>query len=145
ALLDATRVLEASTARDGLDLGAAAKPDLIVLDLGLPDLDGFEVCREIRRWSAAPIIVLTARHSDRDKVRLLDAGADDYITKPFSIEELGARIRVQLRRAMQRGYDSAPTTQVVGHLSIDVPGRTVRRNDRHPDELVRLTRTEWAV
>ena len=93
------RVLSAVTAEDGIDQAASARPDLIVLDLGLPDRDGLAVCREIRGWSSVPIIVLSARHSDRDKVALLDAGADDYVTKPFSTAELQARVRVQLRRA----------------------------------------------
>ena len=143
AVLDAARVIEAEYARDGIDLAAAVGPDLIILDLGLPDAEGLDVCREIRRWSAAPVIVLTARHGDRDKVRLLDAGADDYITKPFSAEELGARLRVQLRRAIARAYGAEAGTERIGHLSIDLPGRTVRRHDREPDELVKLTRTEW--
>src|SRR5471030_1024653 len=86
----AARIVEASTGRDGIDLAAAERPSLIVLDLGLPDLDGQHVCREIRQWSTAPIIVLSARHSDQEKVALLDAGADDYITKPFSPAELQA-------------------------------------------------------
>lgn len=145
ARLDVARVLEAEYARDGIELAASAGPDLVVLDLGLPDADGLEVCRELRRWSAAPIIVLTARHSEREKVRLLDAGADDYITKPFSSEELGARLRVQLRRAVMRGQSSQPGVQQYGHLSVDLPGRTVRRSDREPDELVRLTRIEWGI
>jgi two-component system, OmpR family, KDP operon response regulator KdpE len=143
ALLDVKHVIDAETARDGIALGASVGPDLVVLDLGLPDADGLEVCREFRRWSAAPIIVLTARHSDREKVRLLDAGADDYITKPFSAEEFGARLRVQLRRAMGRAYGAQPGVQMFGHISLDLPGRTIRRHDRQPDELVRLTRTEW--
>ena len=82
------RVLEASTGRTGIDLAAAEQPGLIVLDLGLPDIAGLEVCKEIRKWSSAPIVVLSARHSDREKALLLDAGADDYITKPFSTLEL---------------------------------------------------------
>lgn len=141
ALLDVTQVIEAETAREGLDLAASIGPDLIILDLGLPDGDGLDVCRELRRWSVAPIIVLTARDSHREKVRLLDAGADDYITKPFSAEELGARMRVQLRRAMSRAVGAEPGIQQFGHLSVDLPGRVVRRSDR--DEAVRLTRIEW--
>ncbi len=142
-LRDAKRVVEAEYARDGIALGASIGPDLVILDLGLPDADGMDVCREFRRWSAAPIIVLTARHSEREKVRLLDAGADDYITKPFNSEELGARLRVQLRRALTRGANTQAGIQRFAHLSVDLPGRTVRRDDREEDELVRLTRTEW--
>ena len=93
------RVVEAETGREGIDLAAAESPALIVLDLGLPDMPGIEVCREIRRWSPAPIIVLSARHADTEKVALLDAGADDYLTKPFSTIEFMARVRAQLRRA----------------------------------------------
>ena len=93
------RVIEAATGREAIDLAAAERPALIVLDLGLPDTQGIDVCREIRSWSDAPIIVLSARHSDQEKVALLDAGADDYLTKPFSPSELQARMRAQLRRS----------------------------------------------
>src|SRR5262245_1622802 len=92
------RVIEAVTGREGIDFAAAESPALIILDLGLPDMPGIEVCREIRRWSSAPIIVLSARHADTEKVALLDAGADDYLTKPFSTIELMARARAQPRR-----------------------------------------------
>src|SRR5947209_7242301 len=88
---DISRVLEAESGRAGIDLAASQHPDLIILDLGLPDTSGEDVCREIRGWSSAPIIVLSARHTDQEKVRLLDAGADDYMTKPFSSDELRAR------------------------------------------------------
>src|SRR5258706_4210725 len=87
------RLLEAGTAAVGIDLAAAQRPDLIILDLGLPDRPGEEVCREIRQWSTAPILVLSARHADEEKVRLLDGGADDYVTKPFSTSQLQARAR----------------------------------------------------
>src|SRR6185436_281974 len=80
---EAATVLEAASGREGIDVAAAERPQLIVLDLGLPDMDGIAVCREIRSWSSAPIIVLSARHSPQEKAALLDAGADDYITKPF--------------------------------------------------------------
>src|SRR5690349_23997340 len=99
ALGDEAKVIEASTGRDAIDQTAAQRPDLVVLDLGLPDMGGIEVCREIRTWSTTPILVLSARHSDAEKVALLDAGADDYITKPFSPSELQARVRALLRRA----------------------------------------------
>src|SRR4051812_40489646 len=84
----AERILEASSAAEGLDVAAAERPALVVLDLSLPDADGLDVCRDLRAFSAAPILVLSARHADDDKVRLLDAGADDYLTKPFSTAEL---------------------------------------------------------
>ncbi|HEU0014891.1 MAG TPA: response regulator, partial [Longimicrobium sp.] len=93
------RVVEAATGQEGIDRAAAEPPDLVVLDLGLPDVPGLSVCTEIRRWSSVPILVLSARHSEREKVALLDAGADDYLTKPFSPAELVARVRAQLRRA----------------------------------------------
>ncbi|HEY6827251.1 MAG TPA: response regulator, partial [Gemmatimonadaceae bacterium] len=91
------RVVEASTGRAGIDIAAAERPSLIVLDLGLPDMEGADVCRAIRSWSAAPIIVLSARGSVQEKAALLDAGADDYVAKPFSTSELQARVRAQLR------------------------------------------------
>src|SRR4051794_28067083 len=87
---DDARVIEAATGRQAVDLAAAERPDLIVLDLGLPDMPGVDVCREIRSWSGAPIIVLSARHADEEKIALLDAGADDYVTKPFNPSELQA-------------------------------------------------------
>ena len=93
------RVTEAATAHEGLDLAAAEQPALIILDLGLPDRDGAEVCQDLRTFTSAPILVLSARHSDHEKERLLDVGADDYVTKPFSTIELVARIKAQLRRA----------------------------------------------
>jgi two-component system KDP operon response regulator KdpE len=93
------RVLEADTGQGGIDLAAAEDPALVVLDLGLPDMEGIAVCREIRRWSSAPILVLSARHADTEKVALLDAGADDYITKPFSPRKLVERINTLLGQA----------------------------------------------
>src|SRR6185295_13121216 len=92
------RVLEASTVRDAIDQAAADRPDLVILDLGLPDADGREVLASVRSWSATPVLVLSARHSDAEKVALLDAGADDYLVKPFSPAELQARVRALLRR-----------------------------------------------
>src|SRR3982751_1899856 len=93
---DGARVLEAASGREGLDLAAAERPALIVLDLGLPDMTGADVCRDIRGWSAVPIVVLSARHSDEEKAAMLDLGADDYVTKPFSTRELQARVSAQL-------------------------------------------------
>jgi len=136
------RVLEAATGTDGADLAASELPDLIVLDLGLPDQAGLAVCREIRRWSSAPILVLSARHADTEKAALLDAGADDYITKPFSTVELLARVRAQLRRARQVSEASAPAERVVlGALTVDLTRRRVERGGT----LVHLTPTEWAL
>ncbi|HXD24138.1 MAG TPA: response regulator, partial [Gemmatimonadaceae bacterium] len=116
---DGTRVLEAATAREGLDIAAAERPDLIVLDLGLPDGSGEDVCRELRGWTQAPILVLSARHSDAEKVALFDAGGDDYVTKPFSPAELRARVRALLRRATT-GATAGATKIVREDLEIDL-------------------------
>ena len=134
------RVVEAATGREGIDLAATESPALIVLDLGLPDTPGIEVCREIRRWSSAPIIVLSARHADTEKVALLDAGADDYLTKPFSTIELMARARAQLRRP-QAGASPNDGTVAFGDVSVDLQKRRVER----AGELLHLTPTEWLL
>jgi two-component system, OmpR family, KDP operon response regulator KdpE len=135
---EAARVLEAGSAAEGEDLAAAERPDLIVLDLALPDATGLQVCRDIRAWSAAPIVVLSARHADADKVALLDAGADDYVTKPFSTAELKARVRAQLRRArLQQPRLDAPLE--TDGLRIDPACRVVSRGGA----TIHLTPTEW--
>jgi two-component system KDP operon response regulator KdpE len=138
AFQDGARVVEATTAREGIDAAAAERPDVVILDLGLPDLDGIEVCRELRRWSAAPVIVLSARHSDDEKVRLLDAGADDYVTKPFSTSELQARVRALLRRSA--AIEGGGSDRVcIGDLELDVAARLLRRRGA----VVHLTPIEW--
>ncbi|MFI5245686.1 MAG: response regulator [Gemmatimonadales bacterium] len=137
---DGTRVLEAGTAREGLDLAAAERPDLIVLDLGLPDGSGEETCRELRSWTQAPILVLSARHSDTEKVALFDAGSDDYVTKPFSSAELKARVRALLRRAAPGAVDGG-TRIVRDDLEIDLERRAVRLGDSP----VHLTPIEWEL
>ena len=134
------RVSEAATGSSGVDSAAAERPALIILDLGLPDRDGSDICRDLRTFTAAPIIVLSARHSDREKEKLLDAGADDYVTKPFSTLELAARIRAQLRRAaLNSSGGRKESVLTIGHLTVDLVGRTVKgaAGDVH------LTRTEW--
>ncbi len=138
----ADRVLEAETGAAALDLSAAERPELVVLDLGLPDMQGVDVCREIRRWSAAPIIVLSARHSEHEKVSLLNAGADDYVTKPFSVLELTARAKAQLRRS-RSGVNSAPASVPLnlGGLVIDFGARRVERDSRP----IHLTPIEWQI
>jgi len=137
---DFDRVIEAATGQDAMDEAAAQRPAVIVLDLGLPDMQGIAVCRAIRSWSDAPIVVLSARHSDTEKVALLDAGADDYVTKPFSTEEFQARVRAVLRRAT-RG-DSAGSSQVeFGTLVMDLAARTLTRGA----ERVHVTPTEWEL
>ena len=139
---DHARVLEAASGREGLDLAAAERPDLIVLDLGLPDMAGADVCRDIRGWSAVPIVVLSARHSDEEKAALLDLGADDYVTKPFSTLEFQARIRSHLRRAQLAAAPHAgePRIEVDG-LVIDLVKRSVTRDGT----LVHLTPIEWEL
>jgi two-component system KDP operon response regulator KdpE len=139
------RILEAGTGQQGIDLAVAEKPSLIVLDLGLPDRQGIDVCTELRRWSNAPIVVLSARHSDQEKASLLDSGADDYITKPFSTIELAARIRAHLRRAQtaaetaSTASDAAGNRIDLGHLVVDIGARKVLRDG----EPLHLTPIEW--
>ena len=142
ALLEvADRVLEAATGAQAIALAAAERPQLVVLDLGLPDLSGADVCREIRRFALMPIVVLSARHDETDKVQLLTLGADDYVTKPFSTVELLARVRAQLRRA-QAQRELAPEGPVLaGALSIDLARRVCLRNG----EAVHLTPIEWNI
>jgi two-component system, OmpR family, KDP operon response regulator KdpE len=133
-------VHEASTAAEGLALASVIRPDLIVLDIGLPDRDGLAVCRELRQWTTAPIVVLSARHAEDEKATLLDAGADDYVTKPFGERELRARVRAQLRRARIRPpAEEGPL--VLGDLTIDVGRRSVYREGA----AVHLTPTEWGL
>ncbi len=158
-------VSTASTGREALATAASRPPDAVILDLGLPDIDGTEVIVELRRWSRAPIIVLSGRASPGDKIGALDVGADDYVTKPFSMAELLARLRAVLRRD-----DPGPagvTEAVVGHCVIDLAAHTVtRRGEGTPpagtpaagtpaagtpaagtpaEEVVRLTPTEWRI
>lgn len=136
---DFGQILEAETGRRGIDVAAAQRPALIVLDLGLPDLDGVRVCQDIRKWSTVPIIVLSARHSDAEKVLLLNSGADDYVTKPFSTAEFQARVRAQLRRAGLA--DTPPDRGLVETcgLRIDLVNRVLTRDGEH----IHLTPTEW--
>jgi two-component system KDP operon response regulator KdpE len=138
---EGVRIIEAATGRDGTDLAAAERPWLVVLDLGLPDTAGVTVCREIRKWAIMPIIVLSARHSESEKIALLEAGADDYVTKPFSPAELRARVNAQLRRARLAETDAAGGVVQVGGLEIDPGARVLRRDG----EEIHLTSTEWDV
>jgi two-component system KDP operon response regulator KdpE len=117
------RLFAASTGGDGLVEAASRQPDIVILDLGLPDIDGLEVIRRLREWSSVPIVVLSARGQERDKVAALDAGADDYVEKPFASGELLARIRVALRRAARR--DTGEPTFTVGDLTVDLAKRRV--------------------
>jgi two-component system KDP operon response regulator KdpE len=135
------RILEAATGSEGIDLAAAEKPALIVLDLGLPDMPGIEVCREVRRWSNAAIVVLSARQSDQDKALLLDTGADDYITKPFSTLELAARIRANLRRVQGEPRAAVEQPMAIGELVVDLGARSIKRGDQP----IHLTPIEWEL
>jgi len=122
-------VLEAGTGREGISLIGSHKPDLIILDLSLPDIDGMAVIREAREWSQIPIIVLSARGQEKDKVAALDAGADDYPTKPFGVEELRARIRLALRHSARIafGEHEGETVLALDDLKIDSARRRVER------------------
>ncbi len=135
------RVSTASTGEEGLALAAASQPDAIILDLSLPDMDGVEVCKRLREWTHTPVIVLSVRESEADKVQALDAGADDYLTKPFGIDELLARIRVALRHAAAQGQVDQKTVITAGPLSIDLAQHVVRRDG----EEVKLTATEFKL
>ena len=137
------RGYEVEAAVDGeeaLLLAESFAPDLVVLDLNLPGISGFEVCRRLRTWSATPIIVLSVREDEGDKVEALDLGADDYQTKPFGIDELLARVRALLRRSEDRSAQVAPRFVSDG-LEIDLTARRVVRDG----DGVRLTKTEWAL
>jgi len=127
---------EAATGQEALTLVPATRPDLMILDLGLPDLDGVDVTRSLREWTHIPILILSVRSQESDKVAALDAGADDYITKPFGAGELLARIRVALRHASP---SEVASTFTVGDLSVDVSRRSVKVGDRG----VQLTPTEY--
>lgn len=125
---------------EALALTHSWDPELVVLDLNLPDIDGITVCRRLRAWSDVPIIVLSVREDESDKVEALDAGAEDYLTKPFGVDELLARVRVQLRRTDANEVRAAPRFEHEG-ISIDLDAHLVTRDD----EGVRLTKTEWAL
>jgi two-component system KDP operon response regulator KdpE len=118
-------VHEAESGERGLVEAATRKPDLVILDLGLPDLDGVEVVRRLREWSTVPVIVLSARTREQDKIAALDAGADDYLTKPFGVGELMARLRVALRHAASRGAPGEPAFRI-GGLAVDLVARRVQ-------------------
>lgn len=131
-------VHEAGTGKEAILIAAKARPDLIILDLGLPDTDGLCVIKQLREWTKTPVIILSVRDADADKVAALDAGADDYLTKPFSTEELLARLRVALRHTQPEPDRRLFTT---GDLQIDLTRRLVTRRG----EPVKLTPTEYAL
>ena len=140
---------EATTARDGLLQAAQRPPDLILLDLTLPDGDGIEVARSLRGWTQLPIVVLSARGQESDKIAALDVGADDYLTKPFGVGELAARIRVALRHAARRDPSPASATwqaEAEGRtVRVDLARRRVTLHDGGEESEVRLTPTEYKL
>ncbi len=132
---------DAHSGKDGLQQVAYDKPDVVILDLGLPDMDGLEVTKQLREWTAVPIIVLSARGNDKDKVDALDAGADDYLTKPFSVTELLARIRVALRHSARVNPDTGSSVFTTGDIRVDL----VRRQVFLKDDEVHLTPIEYKL
>ena len=153
-------VLTARTGREALAVAASQPPDAIILDLGLPDIDGTEVIVELRRWSKAPIIVLSGRSSPGDKIGALDVGADDYVTKPFAMGELLARLRAALRRDEPEAGQGRPHQATIGHWLVNLTTHQVTRvsggdgglpdgssggSSGGPEETLRLTPTEWRI
>jgi len=134
------RIFEAETGESGLVEAATRKPDLVILDLGLPDVDGVDVVSRLREWYTRPIIILSARSNEQDKIKALDAGADDYLTKPFGIGELMARIRVALRRTAREGA-TAETVFAFGDVKVDLGARRVFRGETE----VHLTPNEYRL
>lgn len=130
----------AESAKEGIKLITAHPPEIIILDLGLPDMDGLDVIKTVREWSSIPIIVLSARGQEEDKVNALELGADDYLTKPFGVPELLARLKVALRHARQSGAASTPVFEV-GDVSVDLEKRSVKVKG----EEVHLTPTEYKL
>jgi len=134
-------VIEAANGMEALSLWDAEQPQLLILDVMMPRMDGLEVCRRVRERSTVPIIVLTAMDAESDKVAAFDLGADDYLCKPFSVEELLARVRAVLRRADWYAQPPASEVRRYGDLTIDIDGHTVSRRD----QLIQLTPTEFAL
>jgi two-component system KDP operon response regulator KdpE len=132
------RVFDAATGTDGVLQAAQCRPDIILLDLGLPDLDGLDVLKRIREWSRVPVIILSVRDHEHDKIAALDHGADDYLTKPFNTGELLARLRAALRHIQPQGADAMFRN---GNLEVDLAARVVRKDGKE----VKLTPTEYAL
>lgn len=135
------QVLLAANGEEGLGLAATQSPDVVILDIGLPDREGHEVLREIRAWSAVPVLMLSVRDTESEKVKALDAGANDYVTKPFGIQELMARLRVLLRQGAKGGESDAAIRYGDDRLAVDLARREVTLDG----EPVSLTRKEFAV
>jgi two-component system KDP operon response regulator KdpE len=132
------QVAEAANGKQGLDEAVRQQPDLVLLDLGLPDIDGIEVLKRLREWTKAPILVVSVRYHEDEKINALDNGADDYVTKPFGPRELLARLRVAERH---RKVSTATTSFHCGHISVDFETRTVKRDEQK----IRLTATEYSI
>jgi two-component system KDP operon response regulator KdpE len=145
------RAYTVTTAADGADAireAARTAPDAIILDLGLPDMDGIKVIRAVRSWSSVPVIVLSGRADATEKVAALDAGADDYVTKPFAMNELLARLRAALRRPTAEGADGGGLSAVIGRWHVDLLTHTIRPADEDgsaEQATLRLTPTEWKI
>ncbi|MGS0998105.1 winged helix-turn-helix domain-containing protein [Rhodanobacter sp. UC4437_H4] len=135
------QVLQAANAAEGLALAATQSPDLVILDLGLPDREGHEVLAELRQWSSVPVLMLSVRSAESEKVRALDNGANDYVTKPFGMQELMARLRALLRHHPATGAADVPPRYDDGHLAIDLARREVSLDGKQ----IALTRKEYAV
>lgn len=138
---DGWRVFETGTLRQGVVDAGTRKPDLVIVDLGLPDGDGVDLIRDVRAWSQVPIIVLSARSDEADKVRALDAGADDYIEKPFGVSELLARVRANLRRHQRLRWGDGGSTSVIGDVEVDLVAHVIRKAGQE----VHLTPTEYRL
>ncbi len=134
-------VIEAAGGEEGIRQAAAGQPDLVILDLGLPDIDGVTVTRRLREWTAMPIIIVSARGKEQDKVGALDAGADDYVTKPFSVGELMARVRVAMRHVSASKQGAGDPIFEVGDLRVDLAARRVTCGGK----VVRLTPNEFRL
>lgn len=134
------QVTEAQTIAQGLIVAGQSKPDLIILDLGLPDGDGLSLIRDLRSWSDAPVLILSARTQESEKIAALDAGADDYLSKPFNVGELRARVRAMLRRRARTGEQASPLVEF-GAISVDLSRRLVTRNSQP----VHLTPLEYQL
>ncbi|MBP7737730.1 MAG: response regulator transcription factor [Spirochaetes bacterium] len=132
------QVREATTAQEGLQQASLARPDVIILDLGLPDMDGMDALKRLREWSQTPVIVLSVKNSEQDKIDLLDAGADDYVTKPFGMGELLARLRTALRHSIPDASDGIFKT---GNLAVDFGKRLALKNGAE----LKLTPTEYSL
>jgi two-component system KDP operon response regulator KdpE len=135
------RLVEAETGQEGLRQAATCNPELVLLDLGLPDLDGLEVIKKLREWTSLPIIILSARGQDQDKIRALDLGADDYLTKPFSAGELLARIRVGLRHSVVQGSGQKEPVFTFDNLKVDLSKRQVFLDEKE----IHLTPIEYRL